>query len=1000
MPKDPEEVNEDIANGDEEEEISILTTSDDESRQNLDVVMRSRTKIVMVPTLEERRFLLTLLQFCDEKKRKLVTWSHTAGAVVMLSHDSNGNELAKPTMWSPVDFLKYVAEDNNLPHQGTAKKRFGGGAVYVMFDLPNWWPATQGGGCAMQDSEIKTLRLLRDIVSGTKEMKGKQIFIVSRDAFIPPDMKNIITVLDWSLPTFATIRNHIQILVDKYIKRRKQMKLGSFSVDDDGLDLISRSFQGLSLEEVDSIFRQTAVRNLDFDVQTFIDCILKAKKDLIRKANVGLEIVDTTDLDLKAVGGLAYLKDFIVRREGSFSERARQFGLPAPRGILLIGVQGCGKSLVAKVIGREWNLPVLRLDVGAMFEGLVGASESNTRRALQVAEAMAPCVTGRTRILMSGGAEISAEDLYHSISSGKPSIIGFDGKEFANSSIVGITKKPVGDHGCFRITTAAGRFERTGNHRMMTRDGWKEVSEIEIGEDWVAVRIGPVPSIPDTIAVGDHLPDNIRLVGGEYRSGKGGWKDSVVPKIPSAVDERCTYLLGLAMADGTIRRKSVVVGSSDQKILDFFSHSMFEMFGKLPCEYDVTKPGTVSEKRDGSKILTVKMNRQSVFSSVIAGSFFRSLSEHILEFPENLMLSWLRGFIQGDGCVMPESNRVCVTQERKELRELISSVLRRLGFPRRFSGKNIFITGYDEYSSIMSKLRSVAGCDDDKVAMAQEPTPKRWSFTRGVEKDGENPNIVWARITDIEPMPETNFVYDLHCSDPHTYIGDGAIDHNCVMWIDEIDKSLSGVSSSDQSDAGTTARVFQTILTWMQEKKAAVYVAGTANRVISFPSGEPILPPEMLRKGRFDEIFFVDLPDLEERKQILKIHISKQRSPDAPVRNPDDFDLDQLAQASHGYSGAEIEAAIIEGLNSAFYEDERVLTTDDIKHAMDETLPLSVTMGGPIEALRQWASKHTRPASKPFDLTKVMEEKRRAIELGSDDPDSMDDLEIGEGPDL
>lgn len=984
----------------EDEDMGSVSSGDDETMKNLDVVMRSRTKIVVVPTLEERRFLNVLQQFCGEKQRKLVTWSHTSGATVRLSHNTSGTEEASAKMWSPVDFLRYVAEDTNLPHQGASKKRYGGGAVYVMFDLPNWWPGTVNGGL-MPDSEIKTVRLLRDMIS---EMKNKQLFIVSRDAFVPPDLKNIVSVLEWPLPTLKTIRNHIQILIESYTKHRKKMKLAPINIGEEGTDLIARSFQGLSLEEIESIFRQSAVRNMDFDVQAFVDSILDAKKELIRKANVGLEIVDTSDINLESVGGLTFLKNFIKRRSDSFGEKAQQFGLPAPKGVLLLGVQGCGKSLTAKVIGKEWNLPVLRLDVGAMFEGLVGASESNTRRALNVAEAMAPCVTGRTKILMSGGAEISAEKLYHSLPSGIPSIIAYDGIDFVKSSIVGITKKPVDDNGCFRITTSAGEFERTGNHKMMTKDGWKEVSQMNPGEDWVAVRVGSIPNQERIISVEDHLPDGIRLVGDKHRLGRGGWADSTLSKLPEVVDERCAYLLGLAMADGTIRRKNITIGSSDPNIIKFFSQSMEDMFGRPSKDYDISQIGTISTKADGTKIKTTKVFRQGRFMNVIAGSFFLSLSEHVLEFPENLMLSWLRGFIQGDGCVMPESNRLCITQVKGNLRDLVSSVLRRLGFPRRFSGKNVFITGYDEYSSIMSKMRSVAGCDKDKVATAQCPTPKRWSFTRGVEKDEKNHNIMWARITDIEPMPEIEYVYDLHCSDPHTYIGDGAIDHNCVLWIDEIDKSLSGVNSSDQSDAGTTARVFQTILTWMQEKKAPVYVAGTANRVISFPSGQPLLPPEMLRKGRFDEIFFVDLPDLDERKQILKIHIAKRRHENAPERNPDDFDIDFLANKSVGFSGAELEAAIIEGLNSAFYEGMRDLTTEDIHQAIEETLPLFVTMQEPIEALRKWAANHTRPASKPYDISGIMQEKQKVSELVSDDG-NMDDLEIGdeeeeEGPDF
>jgi hypothetical protein len=118
-----------------------------------------------------------------------------------------------------------------------------------------------------------------------------------------------------------------------------------------------------------------------------------------------------------------------------------------------------------------------------------------------------------------------------------------------------------------------------------------------------------------------------------------------------------------------------------------------------------------------------------------------------------------------------------------------------------------------------------------------------------------------------------------------------------VLWIDEIEKGVAGMGSSDQTDGGTTARVVGTLLTWMQEKREPVFVVATANRI-------DMLPPELLRKGRFDELFFVDLPSASVRKDILRIHLEKKK------RAPKDYDLDQLAALSVGFSGAEIEEAV------------------------------------------------------------------------------------------
>jgi SpoVK/Ycf46/Vps4 family AAA+-type ATPase len=170
-----------------------------------------------------------------------------------------------------------------------------------------------------------------------------------------------------------------------------------------------------------------------------------------------------------------------------------------------------------------------------------------------------------------------------------------------------------------------------------------------------------------------------------------------------------------------------------------------------------------------------------------------------------------------------------------------------------------------------------------------------------------------------------------------------------VLWIDEIEKGLAGMGSSDQTDGGTTARVVGTLLTWMQEKQDPVFVVATANRI-------DMLPPELLRKGRFDEIFFVDLPTNDIRQEILSIHLKKKR------RDPNDFDLSDLAARSVGFSGAELEEAVREGLYEAFAEG-RELQSPHIARALDKTFPLSRTMREQIEGLRQWAKVRARLAA-------------------------------------
>jgi SpoVK/Ycf46/Vps4 family AAA+-type ATPase len=170
-----------------------------------------------------------------------------------------------------------------------------------------------------------------------------------------------------------------------------------------------------------------------------------------------------------------------------------------------------------------------------------------------------------------------------------------------------------------------------------------------------------------------------------------------------------------------------------------------------------------------------------------------------------------------------------------------------------------------------------------------------------------------------------------------------------VLWVDEIEKGLSGVASSGAGDSGVSARVFGTLLTWLQEKTAPVFVVATANRIDG-------LPPEVLRKGRFDEIFFIDLPEQAERQDIFRIHLHRRK------REPAAFGLEELATLTDGFSGAEIEQVVIAGLYEAFAEGKE-LAQQHLVRVIQDTFPLSVTMGDEIGRLREWARGRTRPAS-------------------------------------
>lgn len=173
-----------------------------------------------------------------------------------------------------------------------------------------------------------------------------------------------------------------------------------------------------------------------------------------------------------------------------------------------------------------------------------------------------------------------------------------------------------------------------------------------------------------------------------------------------------------------------------------------------------------------------------------------------------------------------------------------------------------------------------------------------------------------------------------------------------VLWIDELEKVFAGTEpGSASADAGTASRLLGAFLSWMQDRTSAVFIAATSNNVT-------VLPPELIRKGRFDELFFVDLPHAQERRAIFAIHLARHK------QNSANFDLDRLASAAAGYSGAEIDAAVQTAMYASF-SSKKPLATEDLIQAVQSTVPLSATRAEEIQALRQWAQQRAVPASLP-----------------------------------
>jgi ATP-dependent 26S proteasome regulatory subunit len=319
----------------------------------LDVLIRAKYPILYLLTWEEQRALDCIAAIADNLKAQTYVWSLTKGF--------------RP----PIPTPRADAPQRLSPELEALAQLHGGpeNAIFVLKDFHHW----------MNDHRVQ--RLLRDL-SETMRAKNQTLILLSPVLRLPTELEKDVTVVDFGLPTEEEIAEVLDSLV-QVLQDRKDVSL---DLSPEDRELLLKTCLGLTLDEVESVFSRSLVQYKALRP----DVVLEEKKQIIRKSGL-LEYYPATE-SFRDVGGMEYLKEWLKRRSRSFTEAAQEFGLPAPKGVLLLGVQGCGKSLVAKTIASQWNLPMLRMDVGRIFGSLVGQSEANVRRAIQVAEGVAPCV--------------------------------------------------------------------------------------------------------------------------------------------------------------------------------------------------------------------------------------------------------------------------------------------------------------------------------------------------------------------------------------------------------------------------------------------------------------------------------------------------------------------------------------------------------------------------------------------------------------------------------
>jgi SpoVK/Ycf46/Vps4 family AAA+-type ATPase len=318
-------------------------------RDEFKLLLRARYALIYIPTYEEERVEAAIKEeAAHQGNRAVYTWDFVDG------YQGNANDAGFGKR-NPLQALEFVEK---MPATASA--------VIILRDYHRFL------------DDVAIARKLRNL-SRLLKSQPKNIILLSPRIAIPDDLSEVLTVVEFPLPATGEIKTEIERLL-----QATNNQLSGKILDD-----LVRSCQGLSMERIRRVLAKALATHGEI-LPEDVDLVLSEKRQTIRQTQI-LDFIPATE-QISDIGGLDCLKDWLIRRGGSFSERARQYGLPHPRGLLLVGIQGTGKSLTAKAIAHYWHLPLLRLDVGRLFAGLVGESESRTRQMIQLAEALAPCI--------------------------------------------------------------------------------------------------------------------------------------------------------------------------------------------------------------------------------------------------------------------------------------------------------------------------------------------------------------------------------------------------------------------------------------------------------------------------------------------------------------------------------------------------------------------------------------------------------------------------------
>jgi intein/homing endonuclease len=639
--------------------------------------------------------------------------------------------------------------------------------------------------------------------------------------------------------------------------------------------------------------------------------------------------------------------------------------------------------------------------MGKLRNSAVGESEANLYRALRIVESVSPCVTEETEVTLADGTSKPIGILWQESLSGLTDLSVQCWNErklnLSSTQVRAITRRQAE---AFRVDAANGYYlNATEKHQHYIMRGglpeWATTSELIPG-DMLAVATAVYPGNPDCSRF---HPSGMRTYqsdsGMEFRRGGGGFRDAVIPKLPEFWTPELGWILGVIEGDGFIgSNDGIGLVNTSERILSAFEQGLINQFElQAKRQENNRKDPSLSGLSEDP---TFKPCWTSLVTNQLAAEFLREARKNILTAPPTVRASFLAGWVDADGCIGP--NKISLTVKHPKMwlqRQLLArQLVQSLGVvPSKFDPPSMEITGsravslagiigtfliekgskaiqvsssgigFDRGSGfacgqLLHEARKSSGIKFSDLGISSGIT---WSYESGrvpiserhlnnyIEKLGSSGSELkrileadcrWVRINSIESIGVQD-VYDLVCEgeDTHSFIANGLVTHNCIMWIDEAEKSLSGGDSSAQSDAGTTSRLLGILSTWTQESNAPACLVMTANSLKTMPA-------EMV--NRMPERFFFDIPDEETLIDIIKIHA---RAFSQDVSN---FDLATLAEKADGLVGREIEQAVEASMVKSFNAKKPGLDYQILLEDLTRRPRIIKTMSDEIRNIIDW----------------------------------------------